>query len=104
MTTPAASLRAIAVAPDLMDASKLRSAGIDVVRGLGDAAPDVDLVIIDLDRAELPPGIAAWECRVVGFGRHTDPERLDAARSAGVDDVMARSVFFKRLAEGLDAL
>jgi hypothetical protein len=36
--------------------------------------------------------------RVVGFGSHVDRARLEAAREAGCDEVLARSAFFARLA------
>ena len=104
MTDPSSAVKAVALAPDLMDASKLRGAGVEVVRRLDSPPTGADLVIIDLDRADVPADIDSWPCRTVGFGRHTDPERLEAALAAGLDDAMPRSVFFKRLADGLAAL
>jgi CheY-like chemotaxis protein len=35
----------------------------------------------------------------VGFVSHVQADLIDAARAAGVDDVLARSVFTARLAE-----
>jgi hypothetical protein len=35
--------------------------------------------------------------RVIGFGPHVDDELLQAARTAGVDEVLPRSAFFRRL-------
>jgi hypothetical protein len=43
------------------------------------------------------PALAAIP--TVGFASHVQTEVIDAARRAGVDDVMARSAFTQRLAE-----
>jgi hypothetical protein len=36
--------------------------------------------------------------RTVGFASHVDDDLLAAARAAGCDEVLARSVFFRRWA------
>lgn len=90
-------MRAVALAPDLMDASKLRGAGVEVVRSLDELDDAVEMIIVDLDRAELPDPAVVGGRRLVGFGRHTDPDRLRQARAAGCDEVLARSAFFTRL-------
>ncbi len=91
----------IAVAmPDMMDRSRLGGAEVTVVR---DRAALVDsgatLVLVDLDRCDDPSVFVADGVRAVGYGSHVDDERLDAARALGFDEVLARSVFFRRLPE-----
>lgn len=89
-----------AFAPDLMDQSKIRAAGARIVASVAElAGTDADLVIVDLSRPGVLDAVPAIPGRVVGFGRHTEPELLEAARAAGCDDVLVRSVFFKRLPE-----
>lgn len=91
---------AVAYAPDLMDASKLRNAGAVVVRSLDELrAANANLVLVDLSRPgvlEIVPQITG---RVIGFGPHVETDLLAAARTAGCDEVLPRSVFFNRLAE-----
>lgn len=105
--------RIVAYVPDLMDRSRLTSAGYDVrfvsstdalVEAAG--AEGVDVVVVDLDRFRLadrlPEVVAAAavaRAKVVAFGSHVDRDRFDAARAAGIDDVVARSVMFGRTAE-----
>ena len=98
--------RIVAFVPDLMDRSKVAGAAGDRVRFVGspaelvEAAGDADLVLVDLARpgasAVLGPLVAAGP-RVVAFGSHVDRETLAAARSAGCDQVLARSAFFADL-------
>src|SRR5262245_56432285 len=66
------------------------------------------LVIFDLNSQKLAPldAIAALKAdpelqgiRTLGFVSHVDEATIAAARSAGVDQVMARSAFTARLAE-----
>ncbi|HET7219885.1 MAG TPA: hypothetical protein VFJ02_17630 [Vicinamibacterales bacterium] len=66
------------------------------------------LVIFDLNSAVLDPigTIAALKgdpalasVRTLGFVSHVDAARIQAARAAGADDVMARSAFAGNLAE-----
>jgi len=94
-----------AVVRDLMDRSRIES-------GLGEkptyrAATAVaaeagagDLVLVDL--AAAPPdqleALAATGARVVGFASHVDDVTIATARAAGVE-ALARSVFFRRIAE-----
>jgi len=95
--------RVLAFVPDLMDRSRLSAPGIEVrFAGLGALAgvgtDTCDLVVVDLARpgvlealAAAPPTVA-----VVGFGPHVDDALLDAARAAGIGDVLPRSRFFAR--------
>jgi DNA-binding NarL/FixJ family response regulator len=70
------------------------------------------LAIFDLNSAKLDPitTIAAMKrdpalasIRAVGFVSHVDAARIQAARAAGADDVMARSAFAEHLGEILVA-
>jgi hypothetical protein len=101
----------VAYVPDLMDRSKVQAAGGGAVRfisspaALAEAASDaaVRLAIVDLSRPgalDALPLLAAVGVRTIGFGSHVDHELLDAARTAGCDEVLPRSAFFRRL-EGL---
>lgn len=104
-------------APDLMDRSRI-SAAVPAARFVGSAAAlvgsvgansDEDvLVILDLARAGAVAAIAALVAmrvgrvgglRVIGFGSHVDEDLLASARQAGADEVLARSVFFRRLGD-----
>ena len=91
-----------AYVPDLMDRSRL--GGIDVTfvptpDELG-AAGDDDVVVVDLGRPGVLDALGATRAgRTIGFGSHVDRELLDQARSAGCDEVMPRSEFFRRARE-----
>lgn len=92
--------RVVAVTTDLMDRSKLAGAidGVEVLRPGADL-DGAEVVIIDLtDGAPLEQALASG-ARVIAYGRHTEVATLEAAASAGAE-VMARSVFFRRLADG----
>jgi hypothetical protein len=87
--------------PDLMDRSRLSSIpGAHFVsnpRELAEVASGEDLVLVDLSR----PGILdvveqIGAGRVVGFASHVDERLMDEARRRGCDEVLARSVFFRR--------
>jgi len=107
------SERVIAYVSDLLDRSRIAAAfdpgavvfartASELDALIEDAAPA--RVLIDLSRPDalsvaadlrrrLPEGAA-----VIGYGSHVDRALLDAARAAGCTDVLARSVFFARLA------
>lgn len=66
------------------------------------------LVIFDLNSARLRPldAIAALKrdpdlgsIRTLGYVSHVDTATIDAARAAGIDQVMARSAFVNQLGE-----
>ena len=66
------------------------------------------LVIFDLNSARLRPldAIAALKgesdlnaIRTLGYVSHVDTATIDAARAAGIDQVMARSAFVAQLGE-----
>jgi|GEM_PF-127766 len=99
----------VALAPDLMDASKVKSAvpGVTMVRTAAALADitEADAVLIDLGRAGSLDAIATLAVadgvgRIVAFGSHVDEALLAEATKRGADEVLARSVFFSRLAKG----
>ena len=66
------------------------------------------LVIFDLNSAKLAPMTAIAEMKrdpalasikTLGYVSHVDSATIDAARAAGVDQVLARSAFATHLAE-----
>lgn len=96
----------VAYVPDLMDRSKVAAAGaVTFVRRVDElSGRHADLVIVDLSR----PGVlevltSIVSPRIVGFASHVDRSLMDAARAAGCSEVLARSVFFRRVAELLGA-
>jgi hypothetical protein len=88
-------------APDLIDRSRLVAAhpGATVVTrpaALLDA-PEQATVLVDLRRAgvlDVLPRLG--HARTIGFASHVDDELIAAARAAGCDEVLPRSVFFRR--------
>jgi hypothetical protein len=61
-------------------------------------APEGATVVVDLSRDGVLAVLADLEGRRrIGFGSHVDRNRLEAARDAGCDLVLARSEFFRRL-------
>ncbi|MQA30562.1 MAG: response regulator [Luteitalea sp.] len=109
----------LAIVDDLMFTSKIRSAaarlGVTVAfaRSSAGALSDMRasapaLVILDLNNARTDPigTVAAMKADpalagipTIGFVSHVQTELIDAARDAGVGEVMARSAFTERLPE-----
>jgi PleD family two-component response regulator len=107
----------LAVLDDLLFSSKIRAVAshtgqpVAFSRTRASVVADIvahqaDLVILDLDRDALEPlgviaDIRANEVtrgtRIVGFVSHVHAERIEQAKEAGVDRVMARSAFVKAL-------
>lgn len=107
----------VAYAADLMFASRIRGAARSrgVALGLVQRASELPervralsprLVIIDLDaRAgdgvaairELKGAEATRDVRLVAFASHRAVDRIEAARAAGADRVLARSAFVREL-------
>jgi hypothetical protein len=54
--------------------------------------------------AELKADPVLKEVRTLGFVSHVQTATIDAARQAGVDQVLARSAFVERLGEILTAI
>ena len=81
----------------------LAASGHEVVAKPGGPAPD--LVIADVNRTDPHEVLARFPgVPVLGFGRHTDPQLLRAARHAGFAKVVARSALSERLPELVDEL
>jgi len=109
----------LAAVDDLMFASKISTAarqlGVDVV--FARSSEEVlhharslrpQLAIFDLNSRRVDPlaTIAALKAdselagvRTLGFVSHVQTEIIDAARRAGIDEVLARSAFSARLGE-----
>ena len=98
-------MRVVAYAPDLMDQSKLRGHGAEMVRSLDELADtEADLVLLDLARPGAVEAVGHIDAPVIGFGSHVDTELLEAARRAGGVEVLPRSQFFRRLPDLLSGL
>jgi PleD family two-component response regulator len=113
----------LALVDDLMFRSKIKSAATLLGVGVAFAgsresalasmkAEPPALVILDLNNPRTDPlgTVAAMKqddalasVRVVGFVSHVDVATIDAARAAGVDDILARSVFAMKLPDLLSA-
>lgn len=97
------SLDVVALVPDLMDRSRLGTdPRVSFVRTVDELLSEPRRVaFVDLDRCddEQLSLLAAAVPVTIGFGPHVDDARLAAASAAGFDDVMARSVFFRRFQE-----
>jgi DNA-binding NarL/FixJ family response regulator len=97
-------VRVAAYVPDLMDRSRISAAVADVVfvKTAAELADhDADVVVLDAARPGALDVVPSLRGRIVAFGSHVDTDLLAAARDAGVDDVLPRSVFFRRLPEVL---
>jgi DNA-binding NarL/FixJ family response regulator len=89
----------VAFSGDLMDQSKLTTAlpGVELARDTARAA-GATCVVVDVGRFGDVIGAirsAAPAARIVAYGRHDDPDALDAAITAGADAAMPRSRFFR---------
>ncbi len=113
----------LAAVDDMLFSSKIRTtaknAGIELVFARTPAeildqarALRPSLVIFDLNSIKAEPieTVAALKrdpalaaIPTLGFVSHVQTDVIDAARAAGIDDVMARSAFAARLAEILVA-
>lgn len=109
----------LAIVDDLMFASKIKTAagqlGVTVafarssdaaMTAIRENAPT--LVILDLNNPRTDPlgtvatmkgDPATMAIRTVGYASHVQTDVIEAARRAGVDEVMARSAFTTRLHE-----
>ena len=109
----------LCVVDDLMFSIKIstaaKSLGVDIYfeRSADAVVPRIrekqpGLVIFDLNSAKLRPldAIAALKAdpslhaiRTLGFVAHVQTDTINAARAAGIDQVLARSAFTERLRE-----
>ena len=96
--------RVAAFVPDLMDRSRIAAAadGVVFVRTAAELADvEADVFVLDAARPGALDIVGSLRGRIVAFGSHVDTALLEAARAAGVDDVLPRSAFFRRLPEVL---
>jgi len=113
----------LAVVDDLLFSSKIRATAdrlgrsIVFVRNRAEIVPEIiakkpSVVIFDLDRPLLDATSAIAEIKahddlanipLIGFVSHVRADVIDAARRAGIDQVMARSAFVTKLPEILGA-
>ena len=92
-------MRVVAFVGDLLDRSKISAAVPDAgfATALEDAA-GADIVVIDVKAH--PDAVAAVrkivpDVRIVAYGRHDNPQALEAARADGADIALPRSRFFQ---------
>jgi hypothetical protein len=89
--------RVVALVFDLMDRSRIGAAlpGAEFVRDPA-ACGGAAAVVVDLARDPDLGALraAAPDARILAFGPHVEDDRLEAARAAGADLVLARSRFF----------
>jgi hypothetical protein len=102
--------RVVALVPDLMLASRveatLAGAGHDVTLDSGHGAEpsaDADLIVADVGEVD-PASVVKRGKPVLGFYRHTDPEKRRRAEAAGVDVVVPRSRLARELPELVERL
>lgn len=90
-----------AITKDLMDRSKIAAAidGVRVVRSPADDLGSPDVIFVDVHIVGAVEAALGTGATVVGYGSHVDEQTLSAARELGAQ-VMPRSVFFRRLADG----
>jgi hypothetical protein len=96
--------------PDLMLASRveatLAGAGHEVTLAHGQGSEplgDADLIVADVGEVD-PAGVVKPGKPVLGFYRHTDPERRRRAEAVGVDLVVPRSRMARELPELVEQL
>ena len=95
----------VALVPDLMDQSRLSAAAPERIEFVRTIEPDqlaqADLIVVDLARVDDLGAVrrAAPHGRIIAFGPHVDDTALEAARQAGIDEVMPRSQFFRQINE-----
>jgi hypothetical protein len=90
--------RILAVAPDLMFASRIEATlgaaghGVELTSSLAEATEleRADLLVVDLDR-ESADAVVGLGIPVLGFYAHLNTETREAAEAAGVDLVVPRS-------------
>ena len=89
--------RIAAFVPNLMDRSRFSGDVVFVSDADELDTVDADLVIVDLDRCEHLADFVRPDTETIGFGPHVESELAEAARDAGYNQVLTRSVFFNRL-------
>ena len=98
--------RILAVAPDLMFASRIEATlgaaghAVQLTNGVGEkpGLDGVDLVVVDLDRVPVD-GVVGTGIPVLGFYAHLNVETRESAEAAGVDLVVPRSRMAREMPE-----
>lgn len=90
--------------PNLFDRSRFGGLAIFVETPEEARALDPSVVVVDLDRCDDVEGFRLDGVRVIGFGPHVDSALHRRAAEAGYSEILARSVFFKRLPELLGSI
>ena len=94
--------RLVALVTDLMDRSRISAARPEVsfLRGPAELAGlgEHDVALVDLARPGVIEALGGCRALLIGFVAHVDEVTASAATAAGVAEVLARSVFFRRLA------
>jgi hypothetical protein len=103
--------RILAVAPDLMFASRIEATlgaaghSVELASTVAEAA-DLDaaeLLVVDLDR-EPAQGVVGLGVPVLGFYAHLNTETREGAEAAGVDLIVPRSRMAREMPELVDRL
>ena len=89
----------VAHVPNLFDRSRFQGRATFVETAEEAKAHEPTVVIVDLDRCDDVEGFVLDGARLIGFGPHVDSALHRRAAEAGYTEVLARSVFFKRLPE-----
>jgi len=103
--------RILAVAPDLMFASRIEATlgaaghSVELTSSMAEAADleTADLFVVDLDR-EPAEGVLGLGIPVLGFYAHLNTETREAAEAAGVDLVVPRSRMAREMPQLVDRL
>jgi hypothetical protein len=103
--------RILALAPDLMFASRIEAAltatghDVELASSLSEATglADADVVVADLDR-ESPEALVGLGVPVLGYYSHVEVETREGAEAAGVDLVVPRSRMAREMPELVERL
>lgn len=95
-------MKTAALIPNLFDRSRFGGKVTFIDTAADVEGLEVERVIVDLDRCEDLASFRLDGLHVVGFGPHVDSGLYQRAVDAGFDEVMPRSVFFRRLPEMLE--
>ncbi len=87
----------VAHVPNLFDRSRFGGHVEFVETGEEAQLAEPTLIIVDLDRCDDPAAYVLEGVSTIGFGPHVDSDLHQAALDYGYDDVLVRSVFFRRL-------
>ena len=99
----------VAVTRNLIDASRIAgaasAAGMEAIPWTDESLLGASLVCVDLELSEafeVSARVVTSGVSIVAYGPHRAAELLEAAHALGVDRVLPRSQFFRRLAVSLE--